>query len=84
VRDAGPEVAPDDPLLAALRAWRSDRARSEAVPAYTLFSDRTLRELVAQRPTTIQALMRVWGLGESRVRRFGTEIIEVVRSAERQ
>ena len=83
VRDAGPEVSPDDPLLAALRAWRSDKARSEAVPAYTLFSDRTLRELVAQRPTTIQALMRVWGLGESRVRRFGAEIIEVVRSAER-
>ncbi|MFA7249644.1 MAG: RecQ family ATP-dependent DNA helicase [Dehalococcoidia bacterium] len=83
VRDAGPEVSPDDPLLAALRAWRSDRARAEGVPAYTLFSDRTLRELVGQRPTSVQALMRVWGLGESRVRRFGLEIIEVVRSVER-
>ena len=83
VRDAGPDVSPDDPMFVALRAWRSDRARSEAVPAYTLFSDRTLRELVAQRPTSLQALARVWGLGESRVRRFGEEIIEVVRGVER-
>ena len=83
VRDAGPDVSPDDPLFTALRGWRSDRARSEGVPAYTLFSDRTLRELVAQRPTSLQALARVWGLGESRVRRFGGEIIEVVRGVER-
>jgi ATP-dependent DNA helicase RecQ len=83
VRDAGPDVSPDDPLFTALRAWRSDRARSEGVPAYTLFSDRTLRELVAQRPTSLQSLARVWGLGESRVNRFGGEIIEVVRSVER-
>ncbi len=83
VRDAGPEVSPDDPLFVALRAWRSDRARTDGVPAYTLFSDRTLRELVAQRPGNIQSLARVWGLGESRVRRFGDEIVEVVRSIER-
>ena len=83
VRDAGPEVSPDDPLFVALRAWRSDRARENGVPAYTLFSDRTLRELVAQHPSTLQALARVWGLGESRVRRWGNEIIEVVRGVER-
>ena len=83
VRDAGPEVSPDDPLFVALRAWRSDRARREGVPAYTVFSDRTLRELVAQRPGTVQALMRVWGLGEARVRMFGDEVVEVVRGVER-
>ena len=83
VRDAGPEVSPDDPLYTALRAWRSDRARREGVPAYVLFSDRTLRELVAQRPTSEQGLMRVWGLGEARVRMFGPELLEVVRGVER-
>ena len=83
VRDAGPDVSPDDPLFVALRAWRSDRARTDGVPAYTLFSDRTLRELVSQRPDSLQALARVWGLGESRVRRFGGEIVEVVHNVER-
>jgi ATP-dependent DNA helicase RecQ len=83
VRDAGPDVSPDDPLFVALRAWRSDRARLEGVPAYTLFSDRTLREIVALRPASLSELARVWGLGESRVRRFGEEVVEVVRSAQR-
>ena len=47
---AGPAVAPDDPVLLALRAWRSERARSDGAPAYTIFSDRTLRELAFRRP----------------------------------
>ncbi|MEX2446521.1 MAG: RecQ family ATP-dependent DNA helicase [Dehalococcoidia bacterium] len=79
-RDADVEVSTDDPLFIALRIWRSERARAEGVPAYTLFSDRTLRELVAQRPASLIGLGRVWGLGESRVRRFGTDLIEVIRS----
>ena len=81
-REEGAEVRPDDPLFIALRAWRSQRARAEGVPAYTLFSDRTLRELVAQRPTDTQALLRVWGLGESRVRRFGADLVAAIRGVE--
>ena len=80
--EVGADVRPDDPLFVALRVWRSARARAEGVPAYALFSDRTLRELVAQHPTNVAALMRVWGLGESRVTRFGAEILEVIRGAE--
>ncbi len=80
--EAGADVRPDDPLFMALRAWRSERARAEGVPAYALFSDRTLRELVAQHPTSLGALLRVWGLGESRVTRFGREILDVIRGVE--
>ena len=36
----------------------------------------------AQHPTNVAARMRVWGLGESRVARFGAEILEVIRGAE--
>ncbi len=72
-------VAPDHPLFQALRQWRSERARSEGVPAYTIFSDRTLRELVTVRPRNVHALLGVWGLGESRVERFGPDLVRVIR-----
>jgi ATP-dependent DNA helicase RecQ len=67
-----------DPLYEALRAWRLERARMEGVPAYTIFSDRTLRELVAVRPRNVQALLRIWGLGEARVDRFGAELVRTI------
>lgn len=76
------DVRPDDPLYVALRAWRSERARSEGAPAYTIFADRTLRDLVRLRPRNMHALMRVWGLGESRVERFGRDLLEVVAAHE--
>ncbi|MCB9492084.1 MAG: RecQ family ATP-dependent DNA helicase [Dehalococcoidia bacterium] len=80
--DEGPEVRPDDPLFQALRAWRSERAKAEGLPAYTVFSDRTLRELVTVKPRNVHALLGVWGLGESRVERFGPELVRVIREAE--
>jgi ATP-dependent DNA helicase RecQ len=76
--DLGPEIDASDPLIEALRSWRSERAREDGVPAYTLFSDRTLRELVANRPGSRAALLSTWGLGESRVDRFGSELLEII------
>jgi ATP-dependent DNA helicase RecQ len=80
--DDGPEVSPSHPLFQHLRAWRSERAREEGVPAYNVFSDRTLRELVTVRPRNVHALLRIWGLGESRVDRFGPELVRVIREFE--
>ena len=76
--DLGPQIDADDPLIEALRGWRSERARAEGVPAYTLFSDRTLRELVANRPADRNALLNTWGLGESRVERFGADLLVLI------
>ncbi|MPZ98018.1 MAG: RecQ family ATP-dependent DNA helicase [Dehalococcoidia bacterium] len=79
----GPEVSPDDPLFETLRAWRQRHAREEGVPAFTLFSDRTLRELATRRPRDTAGLLQVWGLGEARVQRFGDDLLEVIREAAR-
>jgi ATP-dependent DNA helicase RecQ len=78
----GVEVSFDDPLYQRLRAWRRDRARVDGVPAYTLFTDRTARELAALRPTSEADLRSVWGLGDSRVRAFGADLLEVIHAVE--
>jgi ATP-dependent DNA helicase RecQ len=71
-------VAFDDPLYQRLRAWRLQRARANGVPAYTLFTDRTARELAARRPADEEALRSVRGMGDARIRDFGQELLGVI------
>ena len=78
-REAGPEVAFDDPLYERLREWRRERSRSEGVPAYTFFTDRSARELASGRPASREALLGVWGLGDARVEAFGDELLALIR-----
>jgi superfamily II DNA helicase RecQ len=68
----------DDALLAALRAWRAERARADAVPAYVVAHDALLVALVEERPATPAALRRVKGMGPARLDRYGEEILAII------
>jgi DNA helicase-2/ATP-dependent DNA helicase PcrA len=68
----------ESPLMAALRAWRLETARSDGVPAYVVAPDALLMELADRRPTTIPALRRIKGMGPSRLARYGDEIVEIL------
>jgi ATP-dependent DNA helicase RecQ len=71
--------APDgDPLFERLRAWRLERARVEAVPAYVVFSDKTLREMAAVKPADARELATVNGVGPAKIERYGTEVLDLV------
>jgi DNA helicase-2/ATP-dependent DNA helicase PcrA len=54
-----------------LRAWRSERARSAAKPAYTVFDDRTLRALAAALPTSEPGLAAIPGIGPVKLEIYG-------------
>jgi DNA helicase-2/ATP-dependent DNA helicase PcrA len=56
-----------------LRAWRAERAAGK--PAYTVFADRTLRELAARLPTTEVALRAVTGVGPAKLDAYGDELL---------
>jgi ATP-dependent DNA helicase RecQ len=70
----------DRALREALRDWRAKKAKEMGVPPYTLFWDRTLDELCAQRPSTSLGLLSVWGIGEQKRRLFGAELLEIIAS----
>jgi DNA helicase-2/ATP-dependent DNA helicase PcrA len=63
------------PAVLALKEWRLARARSEEVPAYVVFNDRTLAELVVRAPRTIAELADVPGIGPAKLERFGSELL---------
>jgi ATP-dependent DNA helicase RecQ len=69
------------PLFDRLRAWRAAAAKELGVPAYVIFHDATLRQIAALRPPTLDALATVSGVGETKLARFGEQVLEVVAAA---
>lgn len=68
-------------LLDALKAVRTQLAKDEGVPAYVIFPDRSLREMVKVRPRTLTEMARLHGVGPSRLDRFGEAFLEVLEDA---
>ncbi len=60
----------DRGLFDALRDLRRELATQRQVPAYVVFSDNTLRELARNRPTTLERMHMVYGVGEAKLARF--------------
>jgi ATP-dependent DNA helicase RecQ len=65
-------------LFEALRAHRLSVSRAQGVPPYVVASDRTLREMAALRPRTLDELRAVHGIGPAKVDRYGRGFLEVV------
>jgi ATP-dependent DNA helicase RecQ len=76
---ASAEGAADAGLLAALKALRREIATASGQPAYVVFPDRTLIELAAAKPATLDGMRAVHGIGERKLARYGEAFLEVVR-----
>jgi DNA helicase II / ATP-dependent DNA helicase PcrA len=68
-------VLEQTPTVQALREWRLARARADEVPAFVVFSDRTLAELASRTPRTIAELAAVPGIGPAKLERYGSELL---------
>ena len=80
---ASPPAAVEDAdagLLAALKSLRSKLAQASKVPAYVVFSDRTLIELATHRPVSLNAMREIHGVGDSKLERYGSVFLEVVQN----
>lgn len=62
----------DTALFEKLRAKRTQLAKKKRVPAYHIFSDKTLMEMVVRVPCDIDSFMTVSGVGEKKAKMFGT------------
>jgi ATP-dependent DNA helicase RecQ len=61
-----------------LRAWRSETAKADGVPAYVIFHDATLAELARSAPNSLDELRGIPGLGARKFERFGEALLEIV------
>ncbi len=67
-------------LFGRLRALRAAIARRQGVPAYVVFSDKTLRELAVRQPGTLQAFREIGGVGDAKARRYGQAFLDEITS----
>jgi ATP-dependent DNA helicase RecQ len=65
-------------LFAALRSLRADIAREQSVPAYVIFHDSTLRQMVLNRPRTLKAFAKLAGVGQKKLESYGQRFIDVI------
>ncbi len=68
----------DELLYRELKSLRSRLAAEAQVPPYVICHDRTLAELAEKRPTSIDELHGISGLGQAKIERYGAALLEVV------
>lgn len=73
------EIMEKSTLHAALSAWRSEKADEEGVELYNIVPNATLKDIARNQPVTLRELKVVEGMGPKRIKRFGEEIIAIVR-----
>ena len=72
----------EERLLGVLRTVRSTIAREQHVPAYIVFSDRTLAELAVRRPRSLTAFQDVRGVGPMKLERYGARFLDAISKAD--
>ncbi|MBV7506279.1 DNA helicase RecQ [Bacillus sp. sid0103] len=74
------QVSKDDPLFEVLRDVRKQIAESEKVPPFVIFSDASLKDMCARLPKTTEEFLQVSGVGELKLKKYGLEFIQVIRT----
>jgi ATP-dependent DNA helicase RecQ len=65
-------------LFDSLREWRRAEAQAQSVPAYVIFQDRTLAEIAAARPRTLDQLGAIPGVGRTKLERYGAAVLRIL------
>lgn len=68
----------DEVLFEALRDWRAGRAKELGQPAYCVFTDATLTAIAEQRPGSVAALVKIPGIGQAKLDKFGDDVLALV------
>ncbi len=72
-------IAPqDEELWVALKAKRTELAKAQGLPPYVIFHDTTLRQLATQKPSRLEQLDEISGIGEKKRERYGAVFLEVI------
>ncbi len=69
----------DEMLFDSLRLLRKQLAEKESVPAYLIFADKVLQELVLHKPTTLQEVSEISGIGVAKLAKYGKLIADHIR-----
>ncbi|MGH3237547.1 MAG: HRDC domain-containing protein, partial [Streptosporangiaceae bacterium] len=76
------ELSPEaEAVFERLRAWRTATAKEQGMPPYVIFHDAALRQIAASPPATLADLALINGVGETKLARYGQQIMDVLAKA---
>ena len=67
-------------LFEALRSLRKELATKEKLPPYMIFSDATLTQMATDKPTDLEMMKNIRGVGEFKLQKYGEEFLTVIKS----
>ena len=68
----------DPQIFETLRVWRAGVAKTNNIPAYIVFSDATLQAIAEALPTNTAELLKINGIGQVKVERYGQDLLETI------
>ena len=77
-RHTGCPATYDEHTLALLKEWRRQAASDQNVPAYCIFTDATLVALAEAQPQSARDLVKVPGLGQAKLTKYGDEVLAII------
>jgi ATP-dependent DNA helicase RecQ len=73
----------DERLFETLRELRKQLADKHGVPPFVVFSDATLRELARQRPSSLEKMRRIYGIGDAKMASYGELFLKRIAQYQR-
>lgn len=73
------QITADDPLFEKLREVRMTLAKESGVPPFVVFSDKSLRDMIARKPVTDAEFLQVQGVGQAKLERYGDIFMEEIK-----
>ena len=70
----------DWPLFKMLKEWRGEESKKEGVPPYIICNNMQLARISVTRPTSLNALQDIDGIGKAKIEKYGKEILRIVSS----
>lgn len=67
-------------LFEALRSLRKELAIKEKLPPYMIFSDATLTQMATDKPTDLELMKDIRGVGEFKLQKYGEKFLTVIKS----
>jgi len=75
---ASPLTDEETSRMKVMKQWRLEYARAKDIPAFLVFSNKTLDDLARRNPHSMDQLQNVYGIGPQKIEAFGEELIEVL------
>ncbi len=69
----------EETLLDALQQLRKQISEKEQIPAYLIFSDATLADMVEKRPDSLNEFSKIRGVGEIKLKKYGKVFVALIR-----